>query len=105
MPTASSSEVWRRKSRRIERTRESFSSLREFLVTYLVRQPLAAVVTVWLVCFPLLYLLYDDLLQSAETMVAITGLFLFYLMLAIAVMVTLAVAVEFAFSRRDKWRK
>ncbi len=105
MPTASSSEVWRRRSRRIDRTRETFSSLREFLITFLVRQPIASVATIWLVCFPLLYYVYSDLLQSAETMVAITALFLFFLMIVIAVMVTIAVAVEYAFSRMDRWKR
>ncbi len=105
MPTASSSEVWSRKSRRMDRTRQSFSSLREFLILYLVRQPIAAVATVWLVCFPLLYYVYNDLLRSAETMVAITALFLFFLMIVIVVMVTIAVAVEYAFSRTDRWKR
>lgn len=80
----------------------NYGSVRNFLVYYLVQQPLASVATVWVLCFPMVYLTYGNLVESATTLAAITVIFLLYLMTAIAVMVLIALSVEYAFSRRDR---
>lgn len=99
-----SSSVGLRRGRRDDPVRSSpFSSIRNFLIYYLVQQPLAAVATVWLVCFPMVYYIYGDFAESAATMAAITGLFLMYLMTAIAIMVLIALAIDYVFSRRERW--
>ncbi len=103
MPCMYQPESSRRRTKRLDNARYAFTSLQAFLLSYLVKQPLAAVATVWLICFPLLYYVYNDLAESASTMLAITGLFLIYLMTAIALMVVIALAVEFAFSRGSRW--
>lgn len=103
MSSTSASVGWRRSRSRDATRFSSFGSVRNFLIYYLVQQPLAAVATVWLLCFPMVYYIYGDAIQSAATLAAITIYFLLYLMTAIAGMVLVALAIEYAFSRRTRW--
>ncbi len=105
MPCLYQPEASRRRTKRLDNARYAFTSLRAFLVSYLVKQPLAAVATVWVICFPLLYYMYNDFTQSATTMLAITGLFLIYLMSVVSVMVLVAVAIEYVLSRKSRWTR
>ncbi len=104
MGSTSGSVGWRARTRRSDSERlSSFGSIQNFLVYYLVQQPLAAVATVWLICFPMVYYIYGDATESAATMAVITVYFLLYLVTVIAVMILVALAIEYAFSRKARW--
>jgi len=105
MSSNTASVGWRRRPRDKDVRYSTFGSVRNFLIYYLVQQPLAAVATVWLLCFPMIYYIYGDALESAATMAQMTIWFLLFLMTAIAVMVLIALAIEYAFSRRAKWMR
>jgi hypothetical protein len=104
MSLSSASVGWRKRSRTSDEVRtSSFGTVRDFLIYYMVEQPLAAVATVWLLCFPMVYHIYGDAFQSAATLAHITIWFLVYLVTVVTVMTLIALAVEYAFSRRARW--
>jgi|GEM_PF-1610290 len=106
MSSSSGSVGWKGRSRRADEARSSsFGSVRNFLIYYLLQQPLAAVAVVWLLCFPMVYYIYGDAIQSAATLAQMTVWFLLFLLTAIAIMILIALGIEYAFSRRERWMR
>jgi hypothetical protein len=81
---------------------ESIDSLKA-LFMYLLEKPLAAVVALWMICFPLLYIaLYGDLVQSARTLAGMTVTFVAFLMIFITAMLSVSFLVYCAFELRRR---